>query len=676
MTWLLLLLITPHIRADDVATIRERFVQSVLPKQPADVKRVNELAAEYAKSLRADGLWTDINYGDQSTANWAGYDHLARTLQIAKSFRLTHDATLRDKALLAMKAWTDRDPQNPNWWWNVIGVPELLGESTCVLMPDVPQAKIDAVVRILKRSSWERMTGANATWTAMNTIVRGCIEGSSDVIAPAYERMYDEVRIAERGKEGIQPDFSFQQHHQQFYSGSYGLYFCNDVGRFVSFAWGTKYQIPPQKMAVLSTFILDGEQWFIRGDVFDYTAVGREISRKGKLAVPHDWSRVSIAPAGPAYSIGNVSSLLAALESPRQAEFKAFAARLHGDASAPPFVGNKYFWCSDVMAHRRPAFSVSVKMFSTRMLNAENTLNEGKKAHHLADGAMYLYQSGDEYKDIFPAWDWNKIPGTTTEQVADLNTIEPNGNHTYGKTNFVGGVSDGDCGLCVMDLKRGKLTAHKAWFFFGDAFLCLGNSITLDGDNDVVTAINQCHLRGEVKSGENWIHHDNVGYIALAGTKLQATTATQSGKWSDIGAGTDEAVSVPVFNLWIDHGKSPKDATYQYLVSPGVTAEQTELRVKQTGFKVFANSANVQAVYEAKSNRLAIAFWKAGSVKTPLGEMSVDQPCLVLIRDGKAFVSNPVQEAMTVQMKVGDKAATVELPAGALGGSTVACELK
>jgi chondroitin AC lyase len=29
---------------------------------------------------------------------------------------------------------------------------------------------------------------------------------------------------------------------------------------------------------------------------------------------------------------------------------------------------------------------------------------------------MYLYQSGKEYKNIFPFWDWKRIPGTTTLQ--------------------------------------------------------------------------------------------------------------------------------------------------------------------------------------------------------------------------------------------------------------------
>ena len=58
--------------------------------------------------------------------------------------------------------------------------------------------------------------------------------------------------------------------------------FANDVGRFVAYAWGTKFQPPPEKMDIYTRFMLDGEQWMIRGAAFDYSACGREITRQGK----------------------------------------------------------------------------------------------------------------------------------------------------------------------------------------------------------------------------------------------------------------------------------------------------------------------------------------------------------------------------------------------------------
>ena len=99
-------------------------------------------------------------------------------------------------------------------------------------------------------------------------------------------------------------------------------------------------------------------------------------------------------------------------------------------------------------------------MFSDRLLNSEIVNEEGRKSHHLADGMNLLYLTGNEYFDIFPVWDWTKVPGTTAEQ-GTLDTGEPKPVGTRGKTSFVGAASDAACGLACMDLKRGGLTARK-----------------------------------------------------------------------------------------------------------------------------------------------------------------------------------------------------------------------
>ena len=75
------------------------------------------------------------------------------------------------------------------------------------------------------------------------------------------------------------------------------------------------------------------------------------------------------------------------------------------------------------------------------------------------------------------------------------------------------------------------------------------------------------------------MHHDNVGYIALADTKFEYTTAKQSGRWSDIGAGTDETFRSRC-SISGSTTAVPKNASYEYLVLPGPYAEQTEDRAK------------------------------------------------------------------------------------------------
>jgi hypothetical protein len=151
------------------------------------------------------------------------------------------------------------------------------------------------------------------------------------------------------------------------------------------------------------------------------------------------------------------------------------------------------------------------------------------------------------YQDIFPVWDWQKIPGTTVEQ----NGVFAGSPRRKGTKDFVGGVSDGQYGLAVFDLERDKLQARKAWFFFDREYVCLGAGITCRSQNQVITTANQCYLRGDVTTfssaeekrlskGEHrlespiTVHHNNVTYIfdsdanVLLRNTLQEGAGTQS----------------------------------------------------------------------------------------------------------------------------------------------------
>jgi chondroitin AC lyase len=533
----------------------------------------------------------------------------------------------------------------------------------------------------------------------INQITRGCLENNPHIVVEAYERMYEEIKVVGPAAEGIQQDYSFHQHGAQLHSGGYGLDFANDVGRFVSFAWGTSLQIPVDRMAILSAYLLDGEQWLIRGSIIDYSTVGREITRAGKAAVPGKIPGGPIAPAGPEYGLGNVIAMLAKEPTPRQKEFQAFAARLQGKPDVAELSGNKQFWCSDFMVHRRQSYYTSVKMLSTRMRNGEKVNSEGTKSQHLSDGVNLLYLTGDEYKDIFPVWDWTKLPGTTAIQ-GTLDTGESDPIATSGITTFDGGVSDGTYGMAAMDLERGKLSAQKAWFFFDNRYVALGADINLVGDqeHDVATDVNQPLLVGDVLTSQSrqpvtagmqtyqstkslWIYHNHVGYIFPPGTKVSLSAGPQSGRWSDIGTGSNQPVTLPVFDLWIDHGRSPHDATYQYIVLPNFSADGFAMRASGSDLAVLSNSTSIQAVYSRSLRLFEAAFRKTGSMDTPIGRIEVDHSCFLMVRKNmgagwKITASNPDNEPLTLTVTVNGKISVIQLPAANSAGSSISAELR
>jgi chondroitin AC lyase len=257
-------------RANDLSTVRNRFVHAVLPPDGEPAKSLQRAANDITKAQLPDGSWKDVIYTDQARSNWLTARHLNNLLQMAKANAQQPDAKLKTAIVAGIAWWLKNDPHNPNWWHNEIGVPQLLGETALLMGDDLPDDQRAGVINIMKRSVWTKWTGQNLVWGCGNQIVRGILERNEKTVADAYKRMYEEIRVEKPQGEGIMPDASFHQHGSQFYSGGYGLAFANDVGRFVAYAWETQFQVPPPQMAIYTRFMLDGEQWMIRGGTGDH----------------------------------------------------------------------------------------------------------------------------------------------------------------------------------------------------------------------------------------------------------------------------------------------------------------------------------------------------------------------------------------------------------------------
>ena len=532
---------------------------------------------------------------------------MARAYRMPGS-RWHDDAELRTKILLALDFWLRNDFRNVEWWQDQIGTQERLGV-TLLLMDEFlsPQQRA-AAVKIMQRSKIGDKTGANLLWMAGNQIVWGCIAGQSEPVAEAYRRIADEIRITPDGEEGIKADEGFFQHGQQLYSGGYGMSFTDSCARLAYVAQGTRFALPPEKVKILIDYVLEGQRWMVRGSTFDYSGVGREICRRNKDAK---------ALRQPCLRLESVCP-------ERRDELAAFAQCLDDGSTDGP-LGNRHFWKCDLMVHRRDAFYASVKMLSPRIISSECTRGEGLRSQHLSDGVTFLYRNGKEYVNIFPVWDWRRLPGITCihtdKPLIPPELLVPPENPTHeegdqfairlnkavgsrGTRDFVGGVSDGTCGMAAMDFARGPLAAKKAWFFFDREIVCLGAGITSLADDPVLTSINQCLLRGPVTvsdgqqttaivrgrrelHGACWVHHDDIGYIVPEKADVVVAAEKQKGDWHDIVmAHRSEPAADDVFSLWIDHGKEVFADKYDYIIVPAVDLDAMEAlrRTRQFAF--------------------------------------------------------------------------------------------
>jgi hypothetical protein len=307
--------------------------------------------------------------------------------------------------------------------------------------------------------------------------------------------------------------------------------------------------------------------------------------------------------------------------------------------------GHRHYWMSDYAVHRRDGWFASIKMFSTRTKSGENTNEENLLGSRQADGRLYLVRDGDTYytHDVWPALDWTRLPGITVEQ----NGNAANDTYGYGSNRFAGGVSDGSNGVAAMQLAPlgSHMTANKSWFFFDDALVCLAGAITSVSPDHSETIVNQWPVRDGSSqllvdgspSATRWALLDGIGYFFPTPAPLLTKRETRSGSWAALGGSTDTTpYSADVVTLWIDHGAAPVDASTAYVVAPNATADMLRSWSESPPVSVLANSSDVAAVRDLRTDALGIVFFDTyGSVNG----YSADAPAIVYaVPNGSALL--------------------------------------
>lgn len=657
----------PRLRGD-LSLVKDRLLASL--RQPAQ----REAVGTWIAAQDPDGRWPDIDYTDGDRTNWRAVAHLNRLLALARARLVAPaDPDLARALRAGLDHWLAADYLNPNWWWNQIGVPGALSQLALLMEADLGPAQRAKVVEILRRAQLG-MTGQNLVWVADITLRRGLLEQDPEVVGRAFAAVAGVIEISTA--EGIQADYSFHQHGPCLYSHGYGAAFAQDATRLALLAGGTGFAFDEERVQRLANLVLDGHQWLSRGHTPDYGAIGRQTARPDQQC---------------SYLAGVVRDLLQ-LPTGREAELEALLAHLEGQAG-PPLSGNRHFWRSDTMAHHRPAYYASARLYSDRLLNTDQPCNgEALWSHHIADGCNLILRHGQEYRDLFPLWDWQKVPGTTVEQVPRLEGEVCR----RGSRAFAGGVSDGSYGLAAFDLERDGLRARKSWAFFDEAFACLGAGIACASDHPVITTLNQCALRGEVVvstggqrralepgthrlDNPEWVYHDQVAYHFPQPCRVQVQLGPRRGSWRDISlSGSPDPIEAACFSLWIEHGIRPVDATYLYWVVPGVGLDS----LQPPPLRLLANRAPLQAVQHPDLDLSAVCFYEAGQLELPGGHLlRVNHPCLVLLREGAAgwllWVSSPQHLPLHLRVALtpagcAPQVLEVDLPGGLEAGRTAA----
>ena len=419
----------------DLQIIRQRLALHALAstERLASRESLSAQARAALETLTTEGSWADIRYDDRERAHWRPAQHLQRVLWILRAAHLEPDEDARERLFVGAQRgltfWLARKPESDNWWHNDIGAPNVIGQILLLLGERLAEAERAQALAILERVKIG-MTGQNRAWVATIAFVRGALCGDEALMRLALDEVLALVRVTD-APEGIQPDWSFHQHGPQLYQGNYGAHFPETVAPYVTWLRGTRYEMPADKVEVLCRLLLEGTQWMTWGSLMDYHVVGRFISSPLRSR----WeSRVLVRPC----------EHLAEVAPAHSEALLAFRDRLLEESppgqEAP--VGNRCFWRSDFMVQRRDDLYTSIRMSSTRTAPSEACNREGLRNYHLGDGVSLFLRDGQEYVDIFPVWDWRRLPGVTCRWSEEPLPVLSTG-RDRGTGIFVGGASDG-----------------------------------------------------------------------------------------------------------------------------------------------------------------------------------------------------------------------------------------
>ncbi len=629
----------------------------------------------YLSLFQNDGNFSDVDYARTDRTNWMPIIHVERLSDFAFAYTTPENAFYADDALYekivkGLEFWQKRNPNCSNWWYNQIDEPQRLGVLLIQMRLGKKQVPQELETQILQRMRKDggdpaKWTGANRTDIALHWIYRSCLQKNETDLSRAINLVYSPISYTT--KEGFQHDNSYFQHGVQLYIGGYGDEILKGITQVALYAQNTKFALNEEKIQLVSRFMRDTYYQTMRGKYMMFDVLGRGMSRKDIL----DKSEKKL-----------FAQRMLKLDPKHASEFSKIIARL--EEKQPVSYGitprHTHYFRADYTLHVRPGYMFDVRMASNRTVRCEYGNGENLKTYFLSDGCTDITKRGDEYFNIFPTWDWARIPGVTAPQMNPIPMAE-NDWQQMGTSTFAGGVSDslyGASAYVYNDPYAGINTrAKKAWFFFDDEVVCLGAGISSEAEQEVMTTVNQCLSFGKearistgkkqtetltdgciTKRNVRWVTQNGIGYVFPEKNEVLIANQKQTGTWYDINHTEGKDMQTrDVFTLGFRHGTRPKETTYAYIVVPEVSNEAQLNRYTKGRLEILKNTPSVQAVYQKRLGIWQMIFHEAGTYTDKHISVKVDKPCALMVKlatNGKVtlHIADPAQRQEVIKTSV------------------------
>ncbi|MBP7373509.1 MAG: hypothetical protein KA876_00310 [Prevotella sp.] len=645
---------------------------------------IDKNADKYFKTITTKGKWTDIDYTDRSRSLWQLERHLDRLIAMSLAYENSKSKNPSDlkKITNGIRFWYDGHYRNDNWWYQKIGIPRRILNIAYILDNDIPSNLYDSIsasLHIVDSDDFPARPGGDRSqvlsnhakvllWQRDSTGLVNIFQKieSEARIAPIEEIMYDAAGGIEVRNEwmhagrGVQADMSFHHRGDRVNSTmTYGQELPHEFCYWATLLKNTSFAFNAKHIQFIIDFYLDGVcRHLVKARYIEPSAFNRELSRpwEGEFKADYPELLYQLCNGYRAKELRHILDIQKGLI-PYDMSFAYL------------------FWQSDYFVFSRPQWQSAVRMHSERNANMEAAHNsEGISNHFRGDGACMLSAYGQEYHGIQPVFDFRMIPGATTPLVKKL----PPMNEVlmrHSETVFAGAVCDSLYGAAAFDFKsqRSDLQARKGYFFFDEGYVCLGSNINCSSSDTIVTTVEQCLKKSEVRHDGRWFFHHGNAYELLSDHKILFNVERKNGTWENCIQGADYATdkaSEDVFTLALSHGVKPRNDTYAYAVIPNCN------EVREPWYTILQNSDTLQAV-SSKDNSLSyIVFYKAGNITTPSGIISVDKPCMLMHHNNQYYVSDPSHRLDQVAITINGHQYFVRFNTWQLAGKTVKLELE
>lgn len=677
----LLTLFSQSLFASDIDTLYTRYWElSTLKSDSNKVKSILKL-------LNEDGSFNDIDYKSKNNIS----NHLSRLHTLAGAYQTEtsifyQDSTLKNLIYSSLQFWVNTDHRPSNWWFRHIGYPKSLGMTLFLMNQPLRNDNPSLFDETIAYLMWaynrnDHMEGANGADKIFATLPAAILTKNEELLLKLQKQVQNLITVQSEG-EGIESDWMYAQHSfngRQLY-GNYQQEYLNSILSFLDICRGTQYQVSSEALSILDSLFIEGIQWYVYKKRQDPAQTGRRpSSRLNSRIVPN--LDLLIAQNSPAHD--ELIQIRYQITNYRNAEF--------------PLTGNRLFWRFDYMIHRREHFFSSSRVTSKRTMGMESGNGEGENNYYTSAGLNFLFRTGKEYDfPFFNIMNPRQWPGTTAEQGnAKLPGVDwgknSSNNHTYG-----GGVSDQQYGTIGFVYRKRGLEAYKSWFFFDREIVALGSGIShKNGKSNVYTTLNQTIQETTIHFSSNfykdslnkgggqlllwdpiWVIQDSIAYLNLPGG-------------GNFVISSELVNDTPLFSLGIDHGISPTNGSYAYLIYPNCTEEMINEYKSNLPIQILSHTDDIHAVYHQELKIAQIHFYQAGTLLLPDSiTLTVDAPCAVLINmqdtlsvtvgDPLGELSNKKEISLSFKFPEGDLLDNqpyfnlqIELPQGNKAGSSV-----